>query len=150
MKQLIIFFASGIIASGLLLGFSGQAYAQFDAAKDEACEGLSAGDEFIDCDSASQSGGGISSIMSNVLNILSFIAGIIAVIMLIIAGIKFITSQGDPGKVSEARQAIIYAVIGIVIVVLAQTIVFFVLKEATNTPSPPVRTAPPGGSVRPE
>lgn len=83
-------------------------------------------------------GTNINNILRVVLNILSFIAGVIAVIMIIISGIKFMTSQGDSGKVSSARNTIIYALIGILIVLLSQAIVQFVLNTATTVPVAPV------------
>jgi hypothetical protein len=116
--------------------------AQFDSAKDEACEGLAAGDDFINCGSEQQSGTGVGNILEIVLNVLSIVAGVIAVIMIIIGGIKFMTSQGDGGKTASARNTIIYALVGIIIVALAQTIVFFVLREATTAPPPELANPP--------
>ena len=64
-----------------------------------------------------------------VINILSVVVGIASVIMIILAGFKFVTSGGAPEKVSSARNTILYAVIGLAIVGLAQIIVFFVLNK---------------------
>jgi uncharacterized membrane protein YidH (DUF202 family) len=61
------------------------------------------------------------------INIFSVIVGIIAVIMLIIGGLKYITSGGDSGNVTGAKNTILYAIIGLVIVALAQVIVQFVI-----------------------
>ena len=68
------------------------------------------------------------------LNLLSIIVGIAAVIMIIIAGLKYVTSGGKDESVKSAKNTILYAIIGLVIVALAQIIVHFVLTEAT-TPS---------------
>ena len=57
----------------------------------------------------------------------SAIVGIIAVVMIIVGGIKYITSGGDSGNVTAAKNTILYAVIGLVVVALAQIIVKFVL-----------------------
>lgn len=43
----------------------------------------------------------------------------IVVIMFIFAGLKFLTAQGDPGKVGEARKALMWAVIGVAVGILA-------------------------------
>ncbi len=126
-------FVATLSVVGILQLASPFASAQFDASKNQACEGLKVGDEFIDCGSEAQSGGGVSSIMATVLNVLSLVAGIIAVVMIIIGGIKFMTSRGDPSATASARNTIIYAIVGIIIVVLAQSIVFFVLKKTTET-----------------
>ena len=64
-----------------------------------------------------------------VLNILSLIVGIATVTVIIIGGFKFVTSGSDPAGAKSARETIVYALIGIVIVVFAQTIVAFVLNK---------------------
>ena len=77
----------------------------------------------------------INSIVKTAINILSVVDGIASVIMIILAGFKFVTSSGAPEKVSSARNTILYAVVGLVIVALAQIIVFFVLNQL-KTPTP--------------
>ena len=67
---------------------------------------------------------------TNLSDILSFVfglAGAIALLVITIAGLKFVTSQGDPQKVASARMTIFYAVIGLVIAIFSFTIVKFVL-----------------------
>lgn len=91
----------------------------------------------IDCGSDEQGNNvnpalGVNNLISAIINIMSIVVGIIAVIMIIIGGVKFITSGGDSGKVNSARDTIVYAVIGLIIVALAQFIVKFVLKKATD------------------
>ena len=85
------------------------------------------------CAVTSDSGNQVQSIIATVINIFSLVVGVIAVIMIIIGGVKYITSGGDSGNVTGAKNTILYAIIGLVIVALAQTIVFFVLGQATNT-----------------
>ena len=63
------------------------------------------------------------------LNLFSAVVGIIAVVMIIIGGVKYITSGGDSGNVTSAKNTILYAVIGLVVVALAQIIVRFVLAR---------------------
>lgn len=63
------------------------------------------------------------------LNLFSAIVGIIAVVMIIVGGIKYITSGGDSGNITSAKNTIMYAVIGLVVVALAQIIVNFVLER---------------------
>lgn len=74
----------------------------------------------------------VNSIISTILNILSVIVGVIAVIMIIIGGFRYITSGGSSEKVSSAKNTLLYAIIGLIIVALAQIIVKFVLAKATN------------------
>lgn len=97
----------------------------FDGFKEEACKGLSADGQ------CSETGGGINKLLGTVLNIFSLVVGVIAVIMVIISGLKFVTSGGDPQRASSARNSIIYALVGLVVALLAQVIVRFVLSRAT-------------------
>ncbi|PID32355.1 hypothetical protein CR970_01130 [Candidatus Saccharibacteria bacterium] len=70
--------------------------------------------------------------IKTVINIFSLIIGVIAVIMIIVGGFKYITSNGDSGNVTSAKNTILYAIIGLVIVALAQVIVRFVLNATTG------------------
>jgi hypothetical protein len=64
------------------------------------------------------------------VNILSVAIGITAVVMIMVAGFKYITAGGDAGSIGSAKNTIIYAIVGLVIVALAQAIVRFVLNAA--------------------
>ena len=68
----------------------------------------------------------VQDVLTAALKILSWIAGIISVVMIIIAGFRYITSQGGDGT-ATARNTILYAVVGIIIVAFAQIILRFVL-----------------------
>lgn len=72
--------------------------------------------------------------LATIINLLSVIVGIVAVIMIIMGGFRYITSGGSQEKVTSAKNTILYAVIGLVVVALAQVIVRFVLSEATRAP----------------
>ncbi|HEY5267595.1 MAG TPA: hypothetical protein VII94_00470 [Candidatus Saccharimonadales bacterium] len=67
-----------------------------------------------------------------VLNLFSAIVGIIAVIMIIIGGVKYITSGGSSEKTSSAKDTILFAIVGLIVVALAQVIVQFVLNKASG------------------
>ncbi|MGB4759502.1 MAG: hypothetical protein WBP26_05620 [Candidatus Saccharimonadales bacterium] len=71
----------------------------------------------------------VNSTVALVINIFSWVVGIVAVIMIIVGGFKYITSGGDSGKITSAKNSIIYAIIGLIIVALAQIIVQFVLTK---------------------
>jgi hypothetical protein len=66
--------------------------------------------------------------VGNVLNAIYGIIAVIAVVMIVIAGIKYSTSQGDPGKVQSAKGTILYAIIGLVITISAFAITNFILS----------------------
>ena len=79
-----------------------------------------------------QAGTGFSNLLRRIVNILSVIIGVIAVVMIIIGGLRYIISGGSAEKVSGAKNTILYALIGLIIVALAQIIVRFVLTNTTN------------------
>lgn len=74
----------------------------------------------------------LNDIIRLVINIFSLIVGVIAVIMIIIGGLKYITSGGDSGNITSAKNTILYAIIGLVVVALAQFVVRFVLSKVTD------------------
>lgn len=80
------------------------------------------------CDNQT-SGTTVNTIVATVINIFSWVVGVISVIMIIYGGFKYITSGGDAGGVTAAKNTILYAIVGLVIVALAQVIVQFVLDK---------------------
>ncbi len=72
--------------------------------------------------------GGRNGILYKVAAILSIIAAIGAVIVIIIAGLMYVTSAGDANKAGSARKAIIGAVIGLVVIGLANAFIAFVIN----------------------
>lgn len=66
--------------------------------------------------------------LTSILNTVYAIAGVVAVLMIIIAGFVFILSRGDSNKVAQARNAIIAASVGLVIIIMAFAITQFVLR----------------------
>lgn len=74
----------------------------------------------------------VNSIITTVINIFSLVVGVVSVIMIIIGGLKYITSGGDAGNVGGAKNTILYAIIGLVVVALSQVIVRFVLDRVTD------------------
>ena len=87
------------------------------------------------CASDDSASGKVNGLITLVINIFSLVVGVVAVIMIIIGGLKYITSSGDSNNVTSAKNTILYAVVGLVIVALAQFIVKFVLGKALNAGS---------------
>jgi len=83
-----------------------------------------------DCTDANGSNG-IGGKIKTLLNLLSAVVGIVAVIMIIYAGFRYVTSAGSESGVKTAKNAIIYAIIGLVVVAFAQIIVHFVITNVT-------------------
>ena len=65
--------------------------------------------------------------IKTITNILLFVIGAIAVIAIIIGGIRYVTSNGDASQTKAAKDTIMYAVIGIIVAILAYAIVNFVV-----------------------
>lgn len=61
----------------------------------------------------------IIAILLAVFDILIFVAGLIAVVFVVVGAVQFITSQGEPDKVKNARTTIMNALIGLVIVMVS-------------------------------
>lgn len=65
-------------------------------------------------------------VFSNIVKAALEFVGAVAVILLVYAGIRFITSGGDPKQVQSARQIITYAIIGLIVVLCSFGIIFFI------------------------
>ena len=72
---------------------------------------------------------GSNGVFKTITNVLLFIIGAISVIMLIIGGIRYVVSGGDSGAVTSAKNTILYAVVGIVVAILAYALVNFVISS---------------------
>ncbi|MBR0467923.1 hypothetical protein IJJ53_03415 [Candidatus Saccharibacteria bacterium] len=89
---------------------------------------LREGAEAARCDGCPADLFGDNGVFKQVTNTILYIVGIIAVIMLIIGGIRYVTSGGDSKKVTDAKNTVLYAIIGLVIAFLAFAIVNFVIS----------------------
>jgi hypothetical protein len=75
----------------------------------------------------------ITNVFKVVVNILLFIVGAVAVIMLVIGGLRYVTSNGDQNAVTGAKNTILYAIIGIVVAFLAFAAVTFVTDQLSKS-----------------
>lgn len=103
---------------------------------------LQEGAEAARCDGCPAELFGDTGAFKQITNTILYIVGIIAVIMLIIGGVKYVLSGGDAKKVTDAKNTVLYAIIGLVISFLAYAIVNFVItalpssgKKASETAS---------------
>ena len=86
------------------------------------------------CDGkTSTDGSTFAGIITNVINILSILVGAVSVIMLIVGGFRYIISNGDSNSTKGAKDTIMYALIGLIIVLFAQVIVRFVWTNASGS-----------------
>lgn len=96
--------------------------------QEEACKDGTRGtaqEKTEKCNSTSN----VERLIKNIINTLSVLVGAICVIMIIIGGFKFVTSAGDSNATTSARNTVLYALVGLVIVAFAQVIVQFVLQR---------------------
>ena len=137
-RQIKLWFASLSLFAMLSLGLAVPALAQ--TAQDQINNGLCTGSnlQFTDNPGACNVAGTdatsqINNIVHTIVNLLSAIVGIVAVIMIIVGGFRYITSGGNDTSVTAAKNTILYAIIGLVVVALAQIIVRFTLSKLTNS-----------------
>ena len=67
--------------------------------------------------------------ITGVVNVLLFLLGVVAVIAIIVGGIMYAVSSGDAGRAKAAKDTIMYAVIGLIVAILAYAIVNFVISS---------------------
>ena len=77
-------------------------------------------------------GNDLTTIVKRVINVAMAVLGVVCVIMLIMGGYNYTMSGGDANKVTKAKNTILYAVIGLVIALLALAIVNFVIGGVTT------------------
>lgn len=71
---------------------------------------------------------GVNGVFTRITNTVLYAVGIISVIMLIYGGLRYVISGGDSKKVTDAKNTIMYAIIGLIISILAYAIVNFVIN----------------------
>lgn len=64
--------------------------------------------------------------IQSILNIAFAIIGGLAVLMIVVSGLRYILSAGDPQRMSKAKNGVIYALVGLVVAITAEAIVAFV------------------------
>ena len=89
--------------------------------------GQCGGNSNVVCNSATKDTA--SSYATTIINTILYILGIIAVIMIVIGGFRYVVSNGDSSSITAAKNTIFYAVIGLVVAMLAFTIVNFVVGK---------------------
>ena len=71
----------------------------------------------------------LPTVIQNILNAIIGVAGVVSVVFIVIGGIQYITSTGDPGKTKKAKDTILYALIGLIICALSFAIVNFTISR---------------------
>ncbi len=66
------------------------------------------------------------------LNAVYIVAGIVAVIAIVVGGVRYVVSNGDAAGVKAAKNTIMYAVAGLIVVIAAAAITDFVIKNVAK------------------
>lgn len=122
MKRFIIalMMLAGLVAAPLAASDTASAVEVFDA-----CTGGSA--DTTVCKGKDDKVLGPDGLLTNVINLLLFIIGIVSLIMIIVGGFKYTTSTGDSSQLSNAKDTILYALVGLVIAIMSFAIVNWVV-----------------------
>src|SRR5205085_1012676 len=78
---------------------------------------------------ATNPGLNVSTLIDTIFNVLWPILVAIIIIMFVLAGFMFLTARGDPDTIGKARQALIWGVAGVVVILLAWSITFVVRNQ---------------------
>lgn len=135
LKKLKMFTAALLIQAGMVFSF-GAPLALAQNTSEVACGSTG---QLVGCNTTDVADGTadtkVNDLIKNAIRIFQIVVGLISVFMVIMGGLKYITSGGDSGKVGEAKNAILYAVIGLVVVGVAQIIVQFALNRSFGNSS---------------
>lgn len=109
----------GLTSASLALATTGVVHAQVDQGLTDADPGTVTGK--------------LPDLIHNLINILLYIVGVAAVVMMIIGGIRYIVSGGDQQAVTNAKNTILYSIVGLVIAMLAFVAVQYVFNQVSGT-----------------
>jgi hypothetical protein len=70
-----------------------------------------------------------SGVVKTILSIVFGIVGALALLMLVVSGLRYVISGGDPNRISKAKDGIIFALIGLLVALTAEAIVAFVVNR---------------------
>lgn len=118
-----------VIMLAIIVCVFGQTSVFADDPLDEACKSAPKSSTCISRSPNKNPLTGTDGLLYKIASILSVVAGVAAVIVLIVGGLRYITSGGDAQKAASAKQSIVGALIGLVVIVLAQAVVTFVVRR---------------------
>lgn len=72
---------------------------------------------------------GTSGVFTTVSNVMLFVVGAVSVVMIIYGGLRYVISGGNTANVTVAKNTILYAVVGLIISIMAYAIINFVIES---------------------
>jgi hypothetical protein len=123
-----LFLAVTILCSFFLINHP-RAYA-YDVFKGADCKDVNQSTSTI-CNSKTTQNPivGDNGLLIKISKIIAFVAGAAAVIVIIVGSLQYITAVGDPANAKNARNSILYALIGLIVIVLAESLIVFVVRK---------------------
>ncbi len=125
MQRITQILTSAFVAMGLFAVVGGSTTLAIDPLK----AGCDANQKSEICAQTKGSGASVSTTIKNIISLLLFVLGVICVIVIIVAGIQYAVAAGDSNQITRAKNSILYAIVGLVIALLAYTIVNFVIDQ---------------------
>lgn len=72
---------------------------------------------------------GPNGVLTKVARLIAIVVGVAAVIMIIVSGIQYVFSSGDPARLNKAKDTLLFALVGLVVAMMSQAIIAFVLNK---------------------
>lgn len=119
MQQLKHYLLASLVSVGLIAVFTAPAQAI------DIYQGCSGNSDTAVCQASGTDDA--QKITMNIVSVILWLISAIAVIVIVIAGLKYITANGDAAKIASAKNTLLYAVIGLLVAMFAQAIVLFVV-----------------------
>lgn len=129
MQKILLAALSIAIVAGMFVMYGSPALASTNPSyKNVPCTGNAASSPVCQANGSDQLTGS-KGMIRKITGLVAIVAGIAAIIMIIVGGIGYITSSGDSSKAASARNTIIYAAVGLVVIGLAQAIISFIVSK---------------------
>lgn len=77
---------------------------------------------------------GATGVLSVITNTAMFLVGALSVLMIVFGGLRYVVSSGDSVKVTAAKNTILYAIVGVVVAMLAYAAIDFVTTALVGGP----------------
>lgn len=123
------FFVAALIVIALGIGFLGNSALAAEDPFGQVCDATTQDSPVCDQNKPDNPITGEDGILVRATQIVVFIVGVASVIMVLIGGFKYITSNGDANGISNAKNTILYALIGVVLASVSQIIIIFVISR---------------------
>lgn len=81
----------------------------------------------VEAPQGTQAGNDLPGAVLNIVNFLLILAALAALVFLILGGVRYIFSQGDEDQAAQAKNTILYAIIGLIVIGLAAVVVNFIV-----------------------